>query len=125
MTQTDHGVGMHPDARFDAAMRTAHADAVASVSARTRVQLHNRLQAAMATFRPARGHRPVWGLALAGSLALVAVIGLRTRAPEPSAPLPIVAERSGDDGDLVASLDETPDLYLWLASSDASGLVSE
>jgi hypothetical protein len=125
MTQTDHGAGMHVHARFDEAMRTAHADAVASVSARTRVQLHNRLHAAMPTSRPAGGHRPAWGLALAGALALVAVIGLRTRAPESSAPLPVAAERSGDDGDLVASLDETPDLYLWLASSDASGLVSE
>ena len=125
MTQTDPGVGMHADARFDDAMRAAHADAVASVSARTRVQLHHRLHAAMSTSRPARGHRPAWGLALAGSLALVAVIGLRTRAPEPSAPLPVATQRIGDDGDLVASLDETPDLYLWLASSDASGFVSE
>ena len=124
MTHTEPGVGMHADARFDDAMRAAHADAIASVSARTRVQLHHRLHAAMST-RPARGHRPAWGLALAGSLALVAVIGLRTRAPGPSTPLPVAAERSGDDGDLVASLDETPDLYLWLASSDASGLVSE
>jgi len=125
MTHTDPGVGMHADARFDDAMRAAHADAVASVSTRTRVQLHNRLHAAMSAPRPARGHRPAWGLALAGSLALVAVIGLRTRAPGPSTPPPVAAEKSGDDGDLVASLDETPDLYLWLASSDASGLVSE
>jgi len=125
MTQADRGVDVHVDAHFDDAMRAAHADAVAHVSTRTRVQLHNRLRAAMSAPRPARRHRPAWGLALAGSLALVAVIGLRTRAPEPAAPPPVAAERSGDDGDLVASLDETPDLYLWLASSDASGLVPE
>ena len=125
MTQTGHGVGLHADARVDDAMRAAHANAVANVSARTRAQLHNSLHAAMSASRPAKGHHPAWGLALAGSLALVAVIGLRTRGPEPSAPLPVVTERSADDGDLMASLDETPDLYVWLASSDASGLVSE
>ncbi|MFL6592717.1 MAG: hypothetical protein ACJ8GK_08445 [Luteimonas sp.] len=125
MMQPDRGAGLHADARLDDTMRTTHADAVANISARTRVQLHNRLQAALSASRPARTHRPAWGLALAASLALVAVIGLRARAPAPSAPMPVAAERSGDDGDLVASLDETPDLYLWLASRDASGLVSE
>ena len=126
MTQPGHIRATQDDARFDDTMRATHAEAVANVSARTRVQLNNRLHAGMSAPRPARTHRPAWGLALACSLALVAIIGLRMRSPEPAAPVPVVAvDRGGDNGDLVASLDETPDLYLWLASSDASGFVSE
>ena len=125
MTQPGRARGLHADARFDASMRAAHAEAIANVSARTRAQLNNRLDAAMSLPGPRMTHRPAWALALACSLALVAAIGLRMRAPEPAPLEPVVAADGGDSGDLVASLDETPDLYLWLASSDASGLVPE
>ena len=127
MTRPDDSAGTQADARFDDAMRACHAAAVVNVSAQTRVQLNNRLRAATSASRPSTSRRPALGLALAGSLALVAVIGVRMRAPEPTAPAPVpaIVDRSNDNGDLVASFDETPDLYLWLASSDASGFVSE
>lgn len=127
MTRPGDSADAKADARFDDAMRALHGAAVANVSARTRVQLDLRLRAARSASRPSMSWRPAWGLALAGSLALVAVIAVRMRTPEPAASVPVVAtvDRGNDSGDLVASLDETPDLYLWLASSDASGFVPE
>lgn len=47
------------------------------------------------------------------------------RTPEPPLPAQGAANVDVDNGDLLASLEEAPDLYLWLASDDASALVSE
>jgi hypothetical protein len=60
-------------------------------------------------------------------LVLVTVAGLQLRAPERPvrAQAVVAADISADNDELLASLDEAPDLYLWLASDDASALVSE
>jgi hypothetical protein len=114
------------DARFDHAIGSRHEDAVRNISLRTRTQLDNRLRAALATPARPHWHRSAWGLAAACSLALVAAVAVQVRTPEPVAPAPVARAPPGaDDGELLASLDEAPDLYLWLASDDASALVSE
>ena len=115
-----------PDRRFDHSLRSRYSDAVENVSARAQAQLHNRLHAAMAAPGPLRAHRPAWGVAAVFALVLVTVVGLQLRAPErPARAQVVAADVNADNGELLASLDEAPDLYLWLASDDASALVSE
>ena len=105
---------------------TATTPQLVNVSARTQAQLHNRLHAAMAAPGPLRAHRPAWGVAAVFALVLVTVVGLQLRAPErPARAQVVAADVDADNGELLASLDEAPDLYLWLASDDASALVSE
>jgi hypothetical protein len=41
--------------------------------------------------------------------------------PPPAA----IATHATDNGDLVAVIDETPDLYVWLDSDEATRLASE
>ena len=103
------------------------------VSPRTRVQLHNRLHAALVQdARGAHRHRPVWLLATACSLALVLGFGMQwhnsNETPAPTSARPIAAatvQGKDDNGELVATLDESPDLYLWLASDDAQSFATE
>ena len=115
-----------PDRRFDQSLQSHYSDAVEYVSARTQAQLHNRLQAAMAAPGALRARRPAWGVAAIISLVLVTVVGLQLRAPErPARAQVVAADVNADNGELLGSLDEAPDLYLWLASDDASALVSE
>ena len=66
-------------------------------------------------------------MAAACSLALVVVVGIHRRALDaPAAPSPQPdAAASSDSAELVATLDEAPDLYLWLASDDANDILSE
>ena len=115
-----------PDRRFDHSLQSHYSSAVESVSARTQAQLHNRLHAAIAAPGAPRAHRTAWGIAAVFSLVLVTVVGLQPRAPErPARARVVAADVNADNGEPLASLDETPDLYLWLASDDASALVSE
>lgn len=118
--QNQHGaVG---DEEFDRALRAIHADAVSNLSARTRAQLQQRLRS---TAKPAPTHRHGWQMASA-LVALVLVAGAYWRTSMPGAPSPAaVATASTDNGDLVAVIDETPDLYLWLDSDEATRLASE
>jgi len=115
------------DRRFDHSLQSRYLDAVEYVSARTQAQLHNRLHAAMAAPGAPRARRPAWGVAAVFSLVVVAVVGLQLRAPEGPvrAQVVVAADINADNDELLASLDEAPDLYLWLASDDASALVSE
>ena len=125
---------------FERALRARYAKATTHLSARTQAQLHNRLQAAIAQGPCVSTRRPAWWLATACALALVVVIGMQWRtghetmlpaatlptAMSPNIPSPaLVANGSNDSGELVATLDETPDLYLWLQSDDANALVTE
>jgi hypothetical protein len=113
---------------FDNSLRQRHADAVAHLSARTQVQLRNRLAASIATPRHFVRHRIAWAAATACAALFALVIGLQLR-PQPmpaASPATVVV----DDDQLDAStayavLDENPDLYLWLASGDAVALASE
>ena len=117
---------------FERALRARYAEATTNLSARTQAQLHNRLQAAVAEDSRARSRRPIWLLATAAafSLALIAAFGLQWRPGAESMPSTtptpaLVANGTSDEGELVATLDETPDLYLWLASDDANTLATE
>lgn len=105
------------DHAFDQAMRRLHAQAVEQVSPATRARLRTaRHASAEAARAPHRGW--VWA---SGAVAVFALaIGLRLHAPAPVVETPAVAavESSYDADSAIASLDENPDLYLWLASND-------
>lgn len=105
----------HDDA-FDRAMRELHAQALTQVSPRTRA--HLRAARTAADRAPSRGVR--WALA-SGLVAVVALaIGLQQwRATSYSADAPPrIAAGDATDIGAVATLDENPDFYLWLASND-------
>ena len=124
---------------FDDAMRLRYAQATMQLSPRTRTQLHNRLRTALAgNIHEKHGHRPAWLLATACSLAVVFGFGMQWRAgnekpPASMQPVTVVAaqgaavagRRKANGGELVATLDESPDLYLWLASDDAKTFTTE
>lgn len=103
----------HHDA-FDRAMRDLHAQALTQVSPRTRDRLH----AARAAARlHAPGHSLRWALATGLAAVFALAIGLQSRDPSSPAPERTAAIQAPDYG-AVATLDENPDLYLWLASND-------
>lgn len=114
---------------FDASLRQLHADAVAQVSARTQAQLHQRRHAALSS-RNARAtptRRLGWPLAASFAAIVALAFGVQMRQDAlPAASTPTVAAAEGDGLDTtLAVLDENPDFYLWLASSDAVALASE
>lgn len=111
----------HDDDSFDAAMRDLHAQALMQVSPQTR----NRLRAARtaaAQRAPVRGFG--WVLASGFAAVFALAIGLQWQGPSGvSAPTPVADSDTVDyviDGmdTAVATLDENPDFYLWLASND-------
>lgn len=118
----------HDDA-FDARLRAIHAQAVEATPARVRLQLRARSASV-------RGAHRGWSMAAAFAIGLVAV-GLlwqrpardvATPAPAPVAATPTATELPPvaeviDLDEAYAALDESPDLYLWLASSDASAML--
>lgn len=105
---------------FDAMLRRAHAEAVERVSPRTLVQLRPRHGARSATawLRPG-----AWPLAATCAIALVAAgtfLHRSTRddaAPAPATTLTTTTTGSNEAADVYAALDESPELYLWLASN--------
>ena len=114
---------IHDDA-FDERLRQLHAQAVAQVSDRTLGRLRRRGVMAAERRWPARAF--AWPLAAACVLGVLA-IGLqwqRPDAPMPAAP-PVAGMAEDEFSGTYAALDETPDLYVWLASSDASALAME
>ena len=113
---------------FDAHLRRLHAQAVERVSPRTLVQL--RAQRAPSPLPSARP-RHAWPLATTCAIALVAG-GLLLRHPGSTRPDEAVPARTApvpandnESGDVYATLDESPELYLWLASNDTANLVTE
>ncbi|WP_159017172.1 hypothetical protein [Cognatiluteimonas profundi] len=125
MSELRGGFQPDPDGDFDRAMRACHAEAVSHLSARTQAQLRQRLRAAMA---PPPSRRHGWRLATAALLVVGLAGGLYWQSsilPSATPPPPVVASEPADGGGLVAVIDETPDLYLWLASDDADRLASE
>lgn len=124
------------DARFDAAMRGLHAQALERVSPQVRQRLRTIRSEAAAQPRRGRGGLLGWALASSGVAAMALAVGLQfvgggapapdaapapadvAIAPAPAAPA--LVEAGYDPDTAVATLDENPDLYLWLASnSDA------
>ena len=114
---------------FDDALRQRHAAAISHLSARTQAQLRNRLAASGAAPRHFVRHRLAWAAATACAALFALVVGLQLRPRPTPAPLPatmVVDDSQGDAANTAyASLDENPDLYLWLASNDAVVLASE
>ncbi|MBJ6981246.1 MULTISPECIES: hypothetical protein [unclassified Luteimonas] len=116
---------------FDRRARALHAQAVQHVPSRTLEQLRIRRTRGMSSAAvPARGARIAgWSLAAACTAVFALAIGLRQPGIEqaPAAPL---ATTSGPDAaaetyEAFATLDEDPDLFLWLASQDALPLAME
>lgn len=115
---------------FDRKARELHAAAIANVSAATVAQLQQRRRQVSAGER-----RPTPGilkpLAWTGAFALLAVavvVPMAHRLPATTPPLasvPAPVKAFGGDDTVVATLEEDPGLYLWLASSDAITLASE
>lgn len=111
---------------FDAHLRQLHAQAVDRVSPRTLVQLRPQ-RASRGPVARARLH--AWPLAATCAIALVAG-GMLLRNPAQnaageSATAVTAATDTNEPGDVYAALDESPDLYLWLASNDTENLVTE
>lgn len=115
---------------FDRRMRQLHATAVTELSPQTLARLRSARQQAQAqTSAPRRGHAWRWAAATAFSAVLAVTIGLQLLPKPGSTPAaqPVVATISSDDAyaDSVSALDENPDLYVWLASSEAEPLAME
>jgi hypothetical protein len=126
----EHDTPRPTDDAFDRALRARHEVALRSLSARTQAQLHKRQHAAVAASRAYRSGRAAWALAAACSLVLVLGVGVRLRPGDGgvSSRVPAsvsIVDGANDGGELVATLDEAPDLYLWLASDDAAALAME
>lgn len=110
------------DMHFDDIARACHGTSLQRLSGRAQA----RLAQAQRPAAPAPGatqHRLAWGLpAVFATLAVLAVaVQLRPHpSMTPTTPAPAVAVTGNDaaSGDPAAALDENPDFYLWLASSD-------
>jgi hypothetical protein len=123
---------MNDDARFDTHARAAHAGSLEALSPRVRAQLQQRRRAAVAAGAPGtagatpamhRRHGWAWLGAPALALALAFAAPWRT-AHDPAPVLPAVASAVAANA-APATLEQDPDFYLWLASSDAVALASE
>lgn len=112
------------DNAFDRDMRQLHAAAISQVSPQTLARLRAARHAA-----PKRGHAWRWVAATAFSAVLAVALGVQflPRSGTVPASQPMVATVDDDEGygDSVAALDESPDLYMWLASSEAEPLAME
>ncbi|KRD75464.1 hypothetical protein [Lysobacter sp. Root983] len=131
MNHNDPRYGADPtadgDRAFDEAARALHRRALGELSAPTRARLRLARHAANADVRaPRRGMG--WALASGCAAVFALAIGLQLqRTPQPAA-LPVAAPAVAglpapeaaayDSSTALASLDENPDFYLWLASAD-------
>lgn len=117
---------------FDERLRRVHAQALDHVSPRTRVQLRPQRASTRLATSP---RRHAWPLAATCAIALIAG-GMFLRHPEQIAPMQTQSlprpnasasvDTSDDAGtDIYTALDESPELYVWLASNDTDNLVTE
>lgn len=112
-----------PENEFDAHARGLHAAALTRLSPQTLL----RLRAAREQAGRASQRRPwPWLAATAFSMLLAVMIGVQWL-PGPQAPtLAADAGNVANAGDTAATLlEENPDLYLWLASSEAQPMAME
>lgn len=117
--------GIDDKETFDRDMRKLHSAAVNHVSPQTLARLRAARHAAQTAPRP--GHAWRWIAASAFSAVLAVAIGMQflpQSAPVPTAQ-PMASNASGDYNSSVPTLDENPDLYLWLASAEAEPLAME
>ena len=129
MNTRPHATGTEADpaaSRFDQVIRQHHANAVERISPRARAQLAQRRNAALrgdVQPRPAFGLRHA-GFAFAAVFAVAVGIDLMpsTETPTP-APTPQVAATTSATSNTI--LDEDPDFYAWLASTEVQQLAME
>ena len=122
---------LHSHDTFDRAMRDRYREAVQHVSPATRTQLRaNRHAATRGEWMPARG----WslGAAFGGVAAVVFAVtfslNLDQRLDEgvsPDSPATGNMLAVANDMPLVTALDQDPDFYAWLTSSDAQLMTME
>lgn len=118
---------MTPDT-FDAGLRALHAASTDALSPATRGALQRAQRAALAgTPRHATARLSWQWPVAAGSFAVALAAVLLVRQPDVGTPAgPAIAAMSADESaSPAATLDENPDLYLWLASNDAVAFASE
>lgn len=120
-------VEIHEIDRF---ARGLYAEAIAQLPPRTRERLRG--TRARST-KPARtdGLMPGWALATACAALFAITVGTAL-APRGSAPvedMPLASDTAGNDdsvySEALATLDEDPDFYLWLATTDVQPLAME
>lgn len=108
---------------FDARVRAAHDVAVARLSPKTQAQLVQRRRRALAAQGTPHA-RPAlrWAVATLAVCAIAIGVFRPLRGPAPSAPPLASATASAAPAE---TIDDNPDFYVWLASSDANALASE
>lgn len=113
--------------RFDEALRSHHRASLVQLSPKVSAQLAQRRLAALRGAAPKRSHR--LGFAAAGFAALCALaIGMQFRnppAPNPAAGTTLASNTSAPARADSIILDQDPDFYAWLASSDAMQVAME
>lgn len=122
-------------ARLDAQARRLHAAALSQVSPQTLSRLRAARHAAQAAEAPSRAGHWRWLAATAFTAVLAVGIGVQLMPADPALPpageqpvASVAASSTGaqqDDFGAATLLDEDPDLYLWLASSEAQPLAME
>lgn len=113
--------------RFDNALRRHHTASLARLSPQVSAQLAQRRNAAMRGEAVRRGHGLRVGAAAFATLCALA-IGLQMRPDAPPGPAPVDATLASvaPNGRAHATmLDEDPEFYAWLASSDAQQVAME
>ncbi|CAN5705510.1 hypothetical protein BH23PSE2_BH23PSE2_00130 [soil metagenome] len=129
-----HRDGEQQDHGLDRVARALHAEALVQLPPRTLAQLrarHDRVRRAPLRRAPTLG----WGLAATAAVTVLAVaFGLRMDPATPElAPDRRLAALPGagvdmsesNDRQTYAALDEDPDFYLWLATTDVQPLAME
>jgi anti-sigma-K factor RskA len=114
------------NAAFERDLRRLHATAVSHVSPQTLARLRTARHAAQTA--PRRGNGWRWAAATAFSAVFAVALGVQFLPLSNSAPAtPMVASAADDqdNSDALSTLDESPDLYMWLASPEAAPLAME
>jgi hypothetical protein len=116
-------MAMTANETFDERMRATHAAALERLSPKTQAQLVQRRRRALAA-QDASHARPALRWAVATLAVCVIAIGVfrPLRGPSPStSPLASTAAPTAP----AETIDDNPDFYVWLDSSDATSFASE
>jgi hypothetical protein len=116
-------MAMNGHETFDARVRATHDVALARLSPQTQAQLAQRRRHALvarSTSRARPGLR--WAVATLAVCAVAIGVFRPVHGPTPSAPPLASVEAPAPPAE---AIDDNPDFYLWLASSDANSLASE
>ena len=109
-------------APFDARLRAAHAASLERLSATTQAQLAQRQRRALTA---QRAHStPVLRWSMATLAVAIVAVGVFHAGRGPAPAPPGVASTTAA-APATETIDDNPDFYLWLASSDATSLASE